>query len=274
MSAAIPDLDYFRGSYGAKSILPLFRNASATEANILPRLQDLLEKVYDRPVSPEDLAAYVYALLAHSAFTEKFHAELASREIRVPVTRDAALFARAVEIGRPLIRLHSYGERMLPEGAKKGDIPAGTTKCVKAVSGAPEDYPNAFSYNESTRTLSVGTGEFAPVSPEVYHFEVSGLKVVQSWLNYRMKERSGRKSSPLDDIRPERWTAEYTEGLLRLLWVLEATLATYPAQRALLEEILAGEVFTADDLPPVPEGSRKAPSSPRGARQEQQGLWD
>jgi hypothetical protein len=65
---------------------------------------------------------------------------------------------------------------------------------------------------------------FGPVAPEVWEFEISGLKAVQSWLGYRMKKRAGKKSSPLDDIRPERWTPKMTDELLELLWVLEATL--------------------------------------------------
>lgn len=90
-------------------------------------------------------------------------------------------------------------------------------------------------------TLHVGEGAFAPVGREVYEFEVSGLKVVQSWLKYRMKcPRNVRRSSPLDDIRPERWTAEFTGELLNVLWILEATLAEYPGQARLLERIVEG----------------------------------
>jgi Type ISP C-terminal specificity domain len=79
---------------------------------------------------------------------------------------------------------------------------------------------------------------FAPVGPEVYNFEVSGLKVVQSWLGYRMKKAKGKKSPPLDDIRPEKWTGEFTTELLELLWVLEATVARYPAQAELLAAVV------------------------------------
>ena len=67
-----------------------------------------------------------------------------------------------------------------------------------AVEGMPED----FDYDAESRTLTVGTGAFSPVSREVWDFEVSGLRVLRSWLGYRMKNRKGRKSSPLDDIRP------------------------------------------------------------------------
>lgn len=97
------------------------------------------------------------------------------------------------------------------------------------------------------------------MSPQVWEFEVSGLKVVQSWLGYRMKKRAGKKSSPLDEIRPERWTARMSDELLELLWVLEATLAMEPELEAALEKVVAGPCFAAADLPtPTPE-ERKAP---------------
>lgn len=108
-------------------------------------------------------------------------------------------------------------------------------------------------------TKAPGTGEFAPVAPEVWAFEVSGLKVLQSWLAYRMKRRSGKRSSPLDDIGPERWTAEFTSELLRLLWILEHTLAAYPGQAGLLDRVLASELIKAGELPTVPAEARKAP---------------
>ena len=107
----------------------------------------------------------------------------------------------------------------------------------------------------------MGRGEFSGVAPEVFEFEVSGLKVVQSWLRYRMKNGAGRKSSPLDNIRPERWTSEFTTELLELLWVLETTVEGYPKQQDLLEAVLAGDCFRADELPVVPDEMRKPPSA-------------
>jgi hypothetical protein len=74
-----------------------------------------------------------------------------------------------------------------------------------------------------------------------------------------MKERSGRKSSPLDDIRPERWTWEMTRELLDLLHVLEGVIALEPAQAALLDEIVASQLFVASELPEPTEAERKAP---------------
>ncbi|MCD6155295.1 MAG: N-6 DNA methylase [Candidatus Verstraetearchaeota archaeon] len=256
--AYIPDLDHFSGR-GAKDILPLYRDPSATEPNLLPGLLELLSETYGREVTPEDFIAYLYGVLAHPAFAERFWRELESREIRVPITKDAKLFEEARELGAYLLWLHTYGERFVPEGESRGHIPPGKARCIKPVPGDPENYPESFEYNDHTKTLRVGKGEFAPVEPEVYEFEVSGLKVVQSWLKYRMKEGAGKKSSPLDDIRPKRWTSQFTTELLELLWVLEATIEKYPDQRRLLEAVIAGEYFREDELPPVPEHMRKAP---------------
>ncbi|MFQ5915848.1 MAG: hypothetical protein ACE5JS_21960, partial [Nitrospinota bacterium] len=90
---------------------------------------------------------------------------------------------------------------------------------------------------------------------------VSGLKVVQSWLKYRMKKGAGKKSSPLDNIHPERWTGQFTTELLELLWVLEATVAGYPEQARLLEAVAAGPCFEIHELPPVPDEMRKPPAA-------------
>jgi hypothetical protein len=257
--AAIPDLDYFRGSYGAKATIPLYRTADASEANIAPGLLDLLGQTYGQPVTPEDFVAYVYGLLAQPAFTERFFEELKTKELRVPITKDAALFEDVRQIGARLLWLHTYGKRFVPAGKIPGRVPQGKAKCTKAIPTDREGYPESYEYNDTTRTLRVGKGEFKPVAPEVFDFEVSGLKVVQSWLDYRMKGGAGRKSSPLDDINPERWPSRFTEELLELLWVLEKTVAGFPERKQLLEAVVAGDCFTVDDVPSPPEHMRKKP---------------
>jgi hypothetical protein len=259
--AAIPDRHHLRGSYGGKDLLPLYRDSATKQPNILPGLLGLLSREYGRPISPEDLAGYIYALLAQPEYTLRFAEELSSREVRVPLTRDGKLFFKAAEFGKELIWLHTYGERLTAKDRPAGEVPKGRAKCLAAVSEGEDKYPNEFSYDEDSKTLRVGDGRFSPVEPEVFEFEVSGLKVVKSWLGYRMKDRSGKKSSPLDDIRPRSWTHEFTRELLELLWVLEKTIEGYSAQRKLLTEVLAGKLFMADDLPPVPKGAREAPKS-------------
>ena len=265
----VPDFHHFKGSYGGKDAIPLYRDAQGKEANILPGLLDMLAKAYGRKVTPEGFLAYVYGVLAQPAFTERFADELGTRELRVPVTKGAALFAQLRDVGARLLWLHTYGQRFVPKGKHKGQVPKGAARCLKPVPGDAAGYPDKFEYNDSARTLRVGEGEFAPVAPEVYGFEVSGLKVVQSWLGYRMKKPKGKKSSPLDAISPDRWPSEFTTEFLELLWVLEATVAEYPAQAELLSAVIEGPCFKADELPPVPDAARKPPARPAA-----NGLFD
>ena len=260
--AAIPDLDHFSGR-GAKDTIPLYRSVDATEGNILPGLLDLLGNAYARKVTAEDFLAYAYGALAQPAFTARYARELGTRELRLPITKDAALFAKVCDAGARLLWLHTYGERFISRGQRRGHIPHGEARCVKAVPGDKDGYPDSFAYDETTRALHIGDGEFRPVAPEVFGFEVSGLKVVQSWLRYRMKKGAGKKSSPLDKIRPESWPGQFTTELLELLWVLEATVAGYSEQAKLLEAVVAGRCFTADEIPLVPDEARKPPAHDR-----------
>jgi hypothetical protein len=258
VATELPDRNAFHGRSGR--FLPLYRDSTGIEPNVTDGLLAALGTEYGTTPSAEELAAYVYAVLGGQSYTRRFWNELETPGPRVPLTKDGATFANAAKLGRKLIWLHTYAERFRGKG--RGDeLPPGTAKIVKGVSDDPKKYPEAFAYDPATRKITVGDGRLGPVAPEVWEFEVSGLKVVQSWLGYRMKKRAGKKSSPLDDIRPERWTARMSDELLELLWVLEATLAMEPELEKVLDKIVAGACFTANELPvPKPE-ERKAPGT-------------
>lgn len=262
--SALPDLHHFRGSFGGKDVIPLYRDAAATEANITAGLLSVLSKQYNAPITPEDLAAYVYAALGGQSYTRRFWNELETPGPRVPLTKDGKTFADVAKLGRKLIWLQTYAERF--RGDDRGDeVPAGAAKIIKGVSDNQAQYPETYGFDPEKGEITIGIGRIGPVSKEVWEFEVSGLKVVQSWLGYRMKKRAGKKSSPLDLIRPERWTARMSEELLELLWVLEATLAMEPGLEAQLAKIIAGPCFTSAELPEPSEDERKAPGTAASA---------
>ena len=255
-SAHIPDLDVFCGR-GGKDVLPLYRDPDGKEPNICTGLLEHISGVFGRNIGEVEFAAYVYAILCNQSYAKRFWNELEQPGTRIPLTQSVELFDEAMILGRELIWLHTYGERFGEEYGTQ--IPAGTAKCLKAVSTAAGEYPEKFDYDPDTGTLTLGDGEFGPVARDVYEFEVSGLKVVHSWLAYRMKKRAGKKSSPLDDIRPERWTASLTEQFLNLLWVLERSLAMEPAAADLLNRIVAGPLFLEADLPEPTDAQRLPP---------------
>lgn len=252
VSGDVPDLHHFSGR-GGKDVIPLWRDAAARSPNVTGGLLDTLSAEYGEGVSPEDLFAYAYAVLGSPAYTETFAEELSIPGPRLPITKDSALFRRGVELGRWLIGLHTYGKRF------GGIVPRGKARVEKAIPDSPERYPEDYSYNPVEKTLKVGEGEIRPVAPEVYEYNVSGLEVVKSWLGYRMKNSTGKKSSPLDEVRPEHWSGDITRELLELLWILEATVEKEPELASLLVEITASKVFTATELPEPAEEECKAP---------------
>ncbi len=254
--ADIPDRHHFRGSFGGRDVLPLWRDAAATEANIRPGLLDAWSKAVGLRIGPTDFLAYVYALLACPAYTTTFYAELETPGARVPLTVDRAAFEQAIAVGEELLFLHTFGRRYRSPSRR---LPHGVARSTVAVASDPDKYPNEFVYDAAAKELRVGTGVFAPVSPEVWSWEISGLRVVASWLHFRMKDRGGKKSSPLDDIRPESWTPAYTNEMLELLWILERTIALAPIQAKVLGDVIAGPLFDPASLPPVPEEQRRPP---------------
>ncbi|MFN4073569.1 MAG: type ISP restriction/modification enzyme [Thermus sp.] len=265
-TAYVPDLDHFSGR-GGKDVVPLYRDRQGKEPNITKGLLELLERTYGFPVSPEDFLAYVYALLACPAYTERFSEELRTPGPRVPITKDPDLFKRGVELGSELLWLHTYGERY--GQGRSWSAFRGRARWAKP----PASYPEGHRYDEASQTLHVGDGEVHPVSPEVYNFQVSGFFPLRAWLEYRQRRRSGRRSSPLDDVVPHTWTADLGRELLELIWVLERTVELCPEQGELMEAVLGGELFLAEELPQPGEEERREPQgegegqdpSPEGA---------
>ncbi len=268
-AASMPDLDHFRGSFGGAHVIPLWQDAEGAVPNITGGVPNRLSAAYGRPVSAEDLFAYAYALLACPGYVQKFWEELTIPGPRLPVTLDADLFSRAAGLGHKLIWLHTYGERFVPMGQEPGRVPSGTARCRVGTPTDSAEYPETFHYDSETQELLVGEGIFEKVRPAVWEFSVSGFEVVKSWLGYRMKERSGKKSSPLDDIRPISWS--FDEELLDLLWVLDQTVDLQGEMEDLLGRVLSGSVFRADDFP-RPTGTERHGPARKYSAQEHLGL--
>lgn len=124
-----------------------------------------LATVAGRPVTAEDIMAYLAAVLAHPAYTARFAKDLVRPGLRVPLTADRVLFDEAVALGRRVIWLHCYGERFAdptagrPKGAPR--LPKGQAPCVPAegaIPPAPEPLPDTMDYDPAHRRLVIGTG--------------------------------------------------------------------------------------------------------------------
>ncbi|CAB4790893.1 MAG: N-6 DNA methylase [Actinobacteria bacterium] len=252
VSPYVPDLDHFRGSYGAKNVIPLWRDGNGRKPNITSGVLEVLRRAWGDDIQADDLLAYVYALTGTGAYAERFADELAviAGPFRVPLTANLKLAKRAVAMGRELLWLHTWGDRFQPDDDR-------AFPTAKASERTPiRGYPERFTYDEKGRLLVVGSGSFGPIAPDIWTFEVSGLRVIPSWLGYRMADGKGKKSSPLDDIRPERWT--FTPELLQLVAILEQTVRLTPKAAELLADIVTGELIDPSTLPTPTDVERKA----------------
>ena len=284
VTAPIPDLDHYNGRGGR--VFPLWANAEATRPNLHPALLAHVSTIYGRPVSAEDLFAYIAAVAAHPAYIESFRKDLATPGLRIPLTADAATFADATALGRRVVWLHSFGERFAdatagrPPGPPR--LPPGRQPKVPVGGAIPSDaagMPDVMSYDATAQRLRVGSGCIEPVPAAVWHYEVSGKQVLVQWFSYRRKSRERpligdrRPPSPLGDIQPEAWPAEYTTELLNLLNVLGLLVDLEPAAAALLERICAGPLLDAVAMQaqgiftgvPVSPSGRKRRASPSPA---------
>jgi Type ISP C-terminal specificity domain len=218
----LPDLDHFRGSFGARSVIPLWLDAAATRPNVSDVWLDLLSARYGRRVAPTEVMAYCYALLSAPSYTRQFAEELRTPGPRVPLVVDAATFSRAVGLGQKLLAVHTYQS-----------VTPGRARVVHEV-GAPP--PTRFRYDAAQACVWLGDGCFGPVTADVWASSVSGYPVVRSWLRRRVR-RSAK--SPLDAIGPVAWDARLTRELLELLWLIEYTLELGPELDAVLDQAVA-----------------------------------
>ena len=179
----IPDLDHYRGSFGGRAF-PLWRDGKAT-SNFPSSLERTVSEQIGLTVSPEDLFSYIAAIVANPAYTARFRKDLSTPGLRVPITANASLFQETAEVGRRVLWLYTFGERMnhvsrgRPEGPPR--LPPGRAPVVPkegTISSKPEEMPDTLAYDAGKRRLLVGAGFVDNVLPAVWEYEVSGKQVL------------------------------------------------------------------------------------------------
>ncbi|MEV0805029.1 type ISP restriction/modification enzyme [Micromonospora sp. NPDC050200] len=262
-SAYLPDSDHYKGSHGGR-VIPLYRSGGSA-ANVAPGLTMVLRRRLECEVADQDVMAYIAALLAHPGYTRRFFAELRQPGVRVPLTANPSLWQEAVALGSRVIWLHTYGERFADDRAGRplGQPMSHRPGVIGSVAGGLDDMPAEIEYLDGADALTLGGARIAPVSRAAATYEVSGMKVVKHWFDYRKRDPAGRRGgSPLEEINAERWTRSMTEELRDLIAVLEGCVGLESQQADLLDRIVTGPVITVDDLEdeavlPVPADARR-----------------
>lgn len=259
--ALIPDMNAFNNRGGrAHPALTIEGTPNLTE----PAAQMLRERFGDN--APGDLVYYLAALTGHPGYVRTFDEPLQQAGIRVPLTADPELWERAVQLGKQVVWLHTYGERgePLPGMERLHQLPAGAdytlpTPTVDMGRTMPEKKPS-FSLDPVTGSLSeeenspvMGTVSFGQarcenVEKRVFDYTIGGNQVLGLWAKYRLKKPVVRRSSPLDEIVQREWPEAWSDEYERLLYTLTHLVHLEPAQEKLLDEVLAGEQIFREEF--------------------------
>lgn len=266
-SAEVPDTHYFNGRGGR--VIPLYRNIHELIPNIAPGLLSLLRERLKTSIADDDLLAYVAGVCAHSDYTQRFRGELTQPGVRVPLTASPLLWEEAVEIGRHVIWLHTFGERFADasRGRPRRKLP-GRPGVLQPIPGRPEQLPSKMEYRPFDNCLALGWDEFGrigPVTPAAAEYQISGMRIISHWFDYRKRNPAGRHgASDLDTENLRRWTNRMTEELRDLVAVLEGCVSLEQRQADLLGRVVRGPIISTAELTqarvvPPPDALRRLP---------------
>ncbi|MEU8956795.1 type ISP restriction/modification enzyme [Streptomyces sp. NPDC048518] len=247
-SAVLPDGRSPAGRPGR--IRPLFRRPGCLEPNVTPGLLAHLSDTLGQDVTAPALLAWALATGTGSP-----------AGCRVPLTRDADVWARGVELGRRLLRLQLRGNG----SGDRPKLPGGRRPYVRSPLPAR---PRTLAYDADEEVLLVGDeGVISPVPREAWEYEVSGVRIVERWFALRTEAAD---AGTLEAIRPATWPQPWTSELLELITVLALAAELAPRQEELCSAL--GAPLTEDGLRragvlPVPEAARR-PASVLDHREE------
>lgn len=271
-TALIPDNDYFKGNGGR--VLPLL-HADRTP-NFTPGLLRHLANSYGlHKALPEDLLAYIAAVTAHPAFTERYADDLNSLGVRIPLTADSNLWREGVSLGRHLLWASTFGARCVnPDDGRPAGSSNGWRRLHPEITYArevsPDVLPSTITYDPDSEHLIVEGGVFTGVTPRMREYTTGGRNVLDSWLGYRSNRSTGKITSKLDRERPERWEPGWSQELVEILAVLSHLTSLEPSQAELLDRIVVAPLIDVAELTrrhilPVPERAKRAHIDPDGA---------
>ena len=260
-SALIPDMDAFKGSEGGRAHPVLNVNGTPNLSEFATQM--LRERFGDN--APGDLVYYLAALTGHPGYVRTFDEPLQQAGIRVPLTADPELWERAVQLGKQVVWLHTYGERgeplpgmkylhQLPKDADytlpTPTVDMGRTMPEKKPSFSPNpvDSLSEEENNPVMGTISFGKARCENVEKRVFDYTIGGNQVLGLWAKYRLKKPVVRRSSSLNDIVQREWPEAWSEEYERLLYTLTHLVHLEPAQEKLLDEVLAGEQIFREEF--------------------------
>jgi predicted helicase len=145
--------------------------------NIDKKLYKILNKSYNKKLTPEEILYYIYGVFYSNIYREKYGEFLKIDFPRVPFTKSYKLFIEMAKLGMQLTDLHLLKSKLLDKPVSKYQGESENDKIEKII------------YSESGKTIHINKEKyFDNVLPEVWNYQIGGYQVLHKYL----KDRRGR----------------------------------------------------------------------------------
>lgn len=173
----IVDINFYRR--GGEQVMPLYlKNTDSKQGqwveNFTPEFREFIDSKYNEHFSPEQILGYIYAVLFHKDYREKYIDFLKIDFPKIPFVESKKKFLEFSALGWELINTHLLQSNTLDSvigEAKYKDTKNKNLKIEKIV------------YNTKEQKLFVNNSlHFCGVSEEIWEYKIGGYQVLDKYL--------------------------------------------------------------------------------------------
>lgn len=155
-------------------------NFTSKIENFKESFRTFIDEFYKEKFSPEDILGYIYAVLFHKIYREKYLDFLKIDFPKIPFTKDKNTFKNLSKLGLKLINLH-----LLKNDELDFNVGEALFKDIKNKNFKIQK----IKYNKDTKELFINESlYFNKVSPEIYEFKIGGYAVLDKYLKSHKEE--------------------------------------------------------------------------------------
>lgn len=155
-------------------------NFTSKIENFKESFRTFIDELYKAKFSPEDILGYIYAVLFHKFYREKYLDFLKTDFPKIPFTKDKNTFKNLSKLGLKLINLH-----LLKNDELDFNVGEALFKDIKNKNFKIQK----IKYNKNTKELFINESlYFSKVSLEIYEFKIGGYAVLDKYLKSHKEE--------------------------------------------------------------------------------------
>ncbi|HDZ5390092.1 TPA: N-6 DNA methylase [Campylobacter jejuni] len=155
-------------------------NFTSKIENFKESFRAFIDELYKEKFSPQNILGYIYAVLFHKIYREKYFDFLKIDFPKIPFTKDKNTFKNLSKLGLKLVNLH-----LLKNDELDFNVGEALFKDIKNKNFKIQK----IKYNKDVKELFINESlYFNKVSPEIYEFKIGGYTVLDKYLKSHKEE--------------------------------------------------------------------------------------